>query len=168
MGDKSTVGYITRVLSNQLELQNSIAIERFDRSVQYNHVRRNLRNIEELKDVIFDPDGYFDTDKIKPLSIETGMLSIGTKGQQFIIRNLLIEANFDSNPNKIKCGNGTLVHFTLGDSVKEWNLTENIAVLNATKTYYYIYAKCAKTVTLDCLKFQLRSTAQMKVLIITF
>jgi len=76
VGDKSTVGYITRVLSNQLELQNTIAIDRFDETVRYNHIRRNLRNIDELRDTIFDPDGYFDTDKIKPLSIETHMLPI--------------------------------------------------------------------------------------------
>ncbi|AOR28714.1 hypothetical protein FORMB_16750 [Formosa sp. Hel1_33_131] len=145
VGDKVSVGYITRVLSNQLELQNSIAIERFDRTVQYNQIRRNLRNIDELRDSLFDPDGYFDTDNIRPLSIETSMLTVGSKGQQFIIRNLLIEANYESNPNKVRCGNGTLVHFTINDdSVKEWNLTGNIVVLDTPETHYYIYAKCVK------------------------
>ena len=145
VGDKSTVGYITRVLSNQLELQNTIAINRFDDTIRYNHIRRNLRNIEELKDAIFDPDGYFDVEKIKPLSIETGMLSVGTKGQQFIIRNLLIESNYESNPNKVKCGNGTLVHFTIDpNNVKEWNLTGHIVVLDTPTSHYYVYAKCVK------------------------
>ncbi len=72
------------------------------------------------------------------------MLTVGTKGQQFIIRNLLIEANYQSNPNKVKCGTGVLIHFTIDDTVKEWNLTGNIFVLNASDQPYYIYAKCVK------------------------
>ncbi|MDB0602369.1 hypothetical protein PL373_14705 [Tenacibaculum maritimum] len=146
VGDKSTIGYITQVRNNQIELGNNIRIEREDRTIQYNRVRRNLKNIDELKDAVFDPDGYFDVDKIKPLSIETNMLSVGSKGQQFIIRNLLIEPNYEGNPNKVKCGNGTLVHFTIDpDVVKEWNLTGNIVVLDTPASFYYVYAKCHKT-----------------------
>ena len=145
VGDKVSIGYITRVLSNQIGLQDTIAIERFDRTVQYNRIRRNLRNIDELRDSLFDPDGYFDTDNIKPLSIETSMLSVGSKGQQFIIRNLLIQANYQSNPNKVRCGRCTLVHFTIDDSsVKKWTLWNDTFELDDPNQYYYIYAKCYK------------------------
>ncbi|MDB0611139.1 hypothetical protein PL371_04490, partial [Tenacibaculum maritimum] len=81
----------------------------------------------------------------RPLSIETNMLTVGTKGQQFIIRNLLIEANYQSNSDKVKCGAGVLVHFTINEEeVKEWNLTGNIFVLGNPTEPYYIYAKCVK------------------------
>jgi hypothetical protein len=146
VGDKATVGYITQVRNNQIELGEDIRIEREDRTVQLNRVRKKLKNIDELKDAVFDPDGYFDINKIKPLSIETGMLSVGSKGQQFIIRNFLIEANYQGNENKVKCGDGNLAHFTIdSDNVKEWSLTGNIITLDTPASFYYIYAKCSKT-----------------------
>ncbi|MEE9408277.1 MAG: phage tail protein [Polaribacter sp.] len=145
VGNKVNVGYISQVRNNLTALDNNIRIERQDRTIQYNRIRRNLKNIDELRDSIFDPDGYFETDKIKPLSIETGMLSVGMKGQQFITRNLLIEANFQGNTNRIKCGEGQLVHFIIDpNGVKEWNLTGNIFDLSNSNTFYYIYAKCSK------------------------
>ena len=147
VGDNSTVGYLQRVLSNQLDIQNTIAIDRLDSTVRYNQIRKNLKNIDELKESIFDPDGYFDPDNIKPLSIETGMLAVGMKGQQFIIQNLLIQANYEGNPSRIEIGAATLVHFTIDDTqIKEWNVS-GLSVpggLNSTKVYY-IYAQCSKT-----------------------
>ena len=144
VGDKITVSYLNRIVADGLKNENSIRLERYNREIQYNRIRRNLKTIDELKDAIFDPDGYFDTDNIKPLSIETNMLSVGAKGQQFVIRNLLIEANYQSNANKIKCGNGVLVHFTIEDEIKEWNLAEDVFALDDPSAPYYIYAKCVK------------------------
>ncbi len=145
VGNKIAINYVNRVLNNQLELNESIKIEKYNRELQYNRIRRNFKDIEELKDLIFDPDGYFDTDKIKPLSIETNMLSVGSKGQQFIIRNLLIQANYQSDKNKINCGTGVLVHFTIEDTVKEWNLTGITKTVSGDTKAFYIYAKCSKS-----------------------
>ncbi|XCI75273.1 MAG: hypothetical protein ABI045_00630 [Flavobacteriales bacterium] len=57
--------------------------------------------------------GILDTQNIKPFSIETGMLSVGMKGNQFIIKNLLIEPNYLGNKNVISLSAGVLIHFTL-------------------------------------------------------
>ncbi|WP_185956462.1 phage tail spike protein [Changchengzhania lutea] len=59
VGDKLTVNYITKVLGGLGELDDNITVERYDRTVHYNRIRRNLRNIDELRDSVFDPDGYF-------------------------------------------------------------------------------------------------------------
>lgn len=145
VGDKVTVNYITKVLSNQKELDNSIRIERTDRTADYNRIRRNLRNIDELRDSIFDPEGYFDPTHIKPLSIETSMLSVGNKSQQFLIRELLIEANYQADPNKTNIGNGVLVHFVIEDTIREWNLSGSVKTHAESNQYYYIYARCNRS-----------------------
>lgn len=144
IGNKITVNYITKVLSNQLEAKNNLIIERRDRTIEYNQIRRNLKNIDELRESIFDPDGYFDTEKIKPLSIETTMLSVGGKSRQFIIRELLIEPNYQADPNKTNFGNGVLVHFLIEDTIKEWTLTGAIKTHADSGQYYYIYARCVR------------------------
>lgn len=44
---------------------------------------RNTRNLRSLKDYTYDADGYFDVDRIKPLSIETKYLAVGAKSSNF-------------------------------------------------------------------------------------
>ncbi len=146
VGDKVTVGYITQARDNQTSLENALFIEREDRTRQLNRVRRTLLNIEELKDLIFDPDGYFDTDNIKPLSIETTMLSIGSKGQQFNLSGCLIQPNFGGDAAIVKIGNGTLSHFTIDEvGVRNWGLHNQTFNLLDPNIGYYIYAQCDKT-----------------------
>lgn len=145
VGDKVAVNYLTRVLSNQLELDNNITIEREDRTVQYNRIRRNLLNIDELRDSIFDPDGYLDPDNIKPLSIETSMISVGNRSQQFMVTELLIEANFNSNKNITRISDATLVHFTIdANGIKQWTLSGNTFNQSDDNDFYYIYARCVR------------------------
>lgn len=145
VGDKLTIGYIQRVLSDQLELSNQINIERRDRTNQYNQIRRRYINAEELRDAIFDNDGYFNSDKIKPLSVETSMLTVGAKGDQFLIRDLIVNPNYNSNPNVTVFGDGVLVHFSIDSAgVKEWNITGSTKVHTDSNQYYYIYCRCVR------------------------
>ncbi len=144
VGNQQTVGYLTRVLSNQLEIENALILERTDRTIQYNQLRSNLKTIDELRDTLFDPDGYFNTEHIRPLSIQTSMLAVGTKSQQFIIRELLIQPNYQANPDKTFIGNGVLVHFLIADTIKEWTLTGAIKNHADPNQYYYIYARCVR------------------------
>lgn len=44
---------------------------------------RNTRNLRALKNYTYDADGYFDVDRIKPLSIETKYLAVGAKSSNF-------------------------------------------------------------------------------------
>ncbi|MGV8139467.1 MAG: hypothetical protein AB2L20_30085 [Mangrovibacterium sp.] len=66
---------------------------------------RNTRNLRALKNYTYDPDGYFDTTRLKPLSIETLYLAVGGKS-----------GNFSTNGVKTKTYNdgGYKVNITAG------------------------------------------------------
>src|SRR5690606_12588645 len=70
--------------------------------------RRNMLQTRRLQNLTFDPDGYFDTTRIKPLSIETGMLSVGAKSQNFGLNGVTINANTGGDPNHLTISHGSL------------------------------------------------------------
>lgn len=99
---------------------------------------------EELRETIFDPDGYFDTENIRPQSIETQMLTVGARGQNLSL-DLIITPNYEEDENTVAWSSGPLDHFTVDpNSVKRWDISEgSIDGLNPALPYY-IYAKCNK------------------------
>ena len=101
------------------------------------------RRLNELNSLVFDPDGYFDVEKIKPLSIETNMLSVGAKSQQLTLEGVTIEPNHETE-NKIKFSAGKLIHFSISDTIKEWNFIETVVDSLVPTNAYYVYAKCEK------------------------
>ena len=94
--------------------------------------------------MIYDPDGYFDTDNIKPNSIDTNMLTVGSKSQQFVLADVIMQANLGGDPNLFKATSGTLCHLSISDTdIRYWK----IAALEATLSEaggYYLFAKCSK------------------------
>lgn len=139
---------LSTIVRQYIENQQEAAAVTRSITVNALQARRNYLFSRELRETLFDPDGYFDTENIKPLSIETSMLSVGSKSRQFIINDLLIEANFEGNVDKVRCGNGTLVHFTIDDAgLKTWDLIGNIFDLVLGSGAHYIYAKCPKAGT---------------------
>ena len=108
--------------------------------------RRRWKATQELLNMVFDPEGDYYSEKIKPLSIETSMLSVGAKSMQFVLRNVRFEPNYGGDENTLYVSGGNLIHYAIDDSeVKMWYLE------NATFTglnpgiAYYIYARCPKT-----------------------
>ena len=55
--------------------------------------RRGWRTTEELRTMVYDTDGYFDPENIKPNSIDTNMLTVGSKSQQFVLIDVILQAN---------------------------------------------------------------------------
>lgn len=115
--------------------------------------RRNWRDQQQLLSMIFDPDGYF-TDKIRPESVETEMLSVGAKSMQFGLVGTVFQPNYGGKPNRIVVNpGGQLVHYTIDENqARTWNLqnldqtlTEVGEGKTLTTTAYYIYAKCQKS-----------------------
>lgn len=108
--------------------------------------RRNMLNLRTLQENIFDPDGYFDTDKIKPLSIETMMLSVGAKSQNFGLNNVVIDANTGGNPNLLSVSAGQLIHYEI--SIEglgfTWEIPAKSFTLDPLKKYW-LFARCSKT-----------------------
>ncbi len=123
--------------------------------------RRGWRTTEDLRNMVFDTDGYFDGTNIKPNSIDTNMLTVGSKSQQFVLVGITLQANVNGLPNRFDASAGILAHLTIDeDSIKMWNLTATSVTL-AESGGYYVYAKCSKSgntgsyyITQEQLKFE--------------
>jgi hypothetical protein len=105
-------------------------------------VKLGWKTTQELLNMTFDPDGYFDAEKIKPLSIETGMLVVGAKSQQFLLQ-VIMQPNFEGNANVFKVSDGVLVHGTIEETIRTWQITGQTITVEDNNARY-IYAKCNK------------------------
>jgi len=109
--------------------------------------RRNMLDIRRLQQNVFDPDGYFDPENIKPNSIETLMLSVGAKSQNFGLNNVSINANTNGDPNFVTVSQGALIHYEIQIEGLGyvWQMgAAEFPVLDPTKTYF-LSAKCRTT-----------------------
>ncbi len=109
--------------------------------------RKSSARMRQLQDLVFDPDGYFEAEKIKPSSIDTLMLSVGAKSQNFGLMGVSMHPNVGADPNKLNVSAGQLVHYELSiDGLGYiWVIDgQNFTSLDPGKPYY-LYAKCSKT-----------------------
>lgn len=141
LGDSVTQSTYTRIISDLKEIDRVIEINDLADPAK---ARRNWKASQEVLAMVFDPEGDYYTDKIKPGSIETLMLSVGAKSMQFMLQNTLIEANYQGNKNSVKVTGGVLTHYTITDKILNWNLSTATTTLASDSTAYYIYAKCQK------------------------
>lgn len=146
VGDRVTINYINRVLNGVLSNSNSITLEKRDRTIENVRLRNAYNNLSGLPDLIFDEEGYFDPTKIKPLSVETGFLSVGAKPLQMNFNDLQIELNYQGNKNRIRISNSTLIHFTIEDTIKTWTVTGSVSNL-PDDDFRYLYIKASRTLT---------------------
>ncbi|MDV3793318.1 hypothetical protein CMU23_01385 [Elizabethkingia anophelis] len=98
----------------------------------------------ELAEKTFDSEGYFDVTKIKPASIDTKLISLGGRMQQFSLPdvNFYLENNYTSLRNT----SGRIVHLTIGDTPRTWYIASN-TILNIGAVYQYVYVKCQRNGT---------------------
>jgi len=139
--DHLEVQLIQRLYSEQEDLKEKIEIGYGGDIIRS---RRNWRTSEELRTMVFDTDGYFDMGNIRPASVETGMLSVGAKSTQFILKEIEIEGNYQSDVSKFHASAGQLIHLSIADEIRTWTLSENTQDSLVNATPYYIYAKCTK------------------------
>lgn len=157
LGDSVTKQTITRVIEGLQKIDNVIEINNL---ADPSKARRNWRASQEVLANVFDPEGNYYSDKIKPLSIETTMLATGARSQQFVLQNTRFEPNYEGNPNTVKVVGGTLVHYTIAETVKSWQLNTATFSNLVSETVYYIYARCQKNGTAGNIVFD---TVQRKV-----
>ena len=106
--------------------------------------RRRWQTAQELLSMVFDPDGDYFSEKIKPLSIETAMLAVGAKSQQFVLKNVTFEPNYNSSYIYLRISAGTLEHYAISEEgVVVWSIAGETLTLD-TSSAYYIYARCSK------------------------
>ena len=142
IADTTTINIITQTV---LDVQNHEIVIQANGLRDLTKAKRGWRTTEELRNMVFDTDGYFDTDNFRANSIDTNMLTVGSKSQQFILLDVVIEPNYGGNGNRFVVSAGTLAHLTINeDSVVTWEMS-SYNVTFATDAARYLYAKCNKT-----------------------
>lgn len=142
LADTTAVSIQTQTVLTVIEHENIINNNRLR---DLNKARRGWRTTEDLRNMVYDTDGYFDTGNIKPNSIDTNMLTVGAKSQQFVLSGCVLQANFGGNPNMFVATAGILSHLTIdNDKIRNWQMNEASFKLQSTGGYY-LFAKCSKS-----------------------
>lgn len=109
-----------------------------------NKARRGWRTTEDLRNMVYDTDGFFDVDNIRPNSIDTNMLTVGSKSQQFVLTGVILQANVNGNPNRFTASVGILSHLTIDPSrIRAWQMGA-LSFELPSNAGYYLFAKCSK------------------------
>lgn len=133
---------ITQIVRNYIEKEKKETELRKEQKHNAEMARRSYLFAEEIKDNVFDNEGYFDTEKIKPLSIETQHISVGSRMQQFTLPNIILTLSEDNL--RLKNTAGELVHLTINPlTPRVWNITQN-ETPNFSANFNYIYIKADK------------------------
>lgn len=140
-GEHVLVGYITRMNTSIQDVTREVRAVRRETILD---TRRGYLATDELRGDVFDNDGYFDTTNIRPLSIETSMLTVGNKSTQLTLSSVLAEPNHQGNANYLDISTGDLIHFTLEASPRTWNIASYSSTSLVTGSSYYMYVRCPK------------------------
>lgn len=143
ISDITTNATITnRVISDLVELDKIATINNLKDPTR---ARANWRSSREVMNMVFDPDGDYYTDKIKPGSIDTLALSVGAKSMQFGLLNTVFQPNYNGNPRLVKWQGGVLTHYTIKEeSAVSWVMADGQTTLTGNNSAYYLYAKCER------------------------
>ena len=136
------INNISRLISEVNSIQK---IVKFNNLKDPAKARRNWLASQEVLNLVFDTEGQYYSEKIKPLSIETTMLSVGAKSQQFGLTNTEFQPNYLGAKNRIVYKGGILAHYTFLDSYNNpriWTISDGDVTLGSDVAYY-IYAKCS-------------------------
>jgi hypothetical protein len=136
-----------RIISDLIDIDKIIQINDLANVAK---ARRNWLNAQEVLGMVFDVEGDYYTDKIKPQSIETMMLSVGAKSMQFVLVGTVFQPNYGGNKNRIVYKGGTLTHYAIVDennNPRYWILQDGDVTVTNDFQAYYIYAKCEKNGT---------------------
>ena len=142
IADVAESNITTRVISELLEIDKITTLHQLKDPTR---AKANWRSSREVLDMVFDPEGDYYTDKIKPNSIDTLALSVGAKSMQFALQNVVFDANYQGQKNVVKASAGTLTHYTIEDNPRTWIVAPAVVSLDEENTPYYILARCSKS-----------------------
>lgn len=141
LSDVAENNITTRVISELVEIDKITTTHQLKDPTR---AKANWRSSREVMGMVFDPDGDYYTDKIKPNSIDTLALSVGAKSMQFALQNVVFEPNYQGQKNVLRVSAGTLTHYTIEEQPRMWAIAQATIVLNEDTSAYYIFAKCNK------------------------
>jgi len=142
ISDTVTSNITNRVISDIIDIDKVLEVNNLKDPAS---ARANWRSSREVLDMVFDPEGDYYTDKIKPNSIDTLALSVGAKSMQFGLANTVFEPNYNGNPRIFRWKGGVLTHYTINEeSAVSWVLADGQITITPDTQAYYIYARCNK------------------------
>ena len=142
LSDTVTTSIINRIISDQIETDKIIKMNNIKDPAT---ARANWRRSREVMAAVFDPEGNYYTEKIRPQSIDTIALSVGAKSMQFGLTNTVFEPNYQGNVNAIRVQGGVLTHYTIDEAkARSWTLADGTFTLADASKPYYVYAKCQR------------------------
>ncbi|SHJ06134.1 hypothetical protein SAMN05443429_10894 [Cruoricaptor ignavus] len=136
IADSYEVSYASQMV---LEMQDIRSVVNNVRLGLASTSRLGYRLNKELQDSIFDTDGYFDPDNIRPLSIETSMLSVGAQSQQ-LSTSLILRTNVGNDPDRVAWNNCQIYSQTMD---KVWTIAEGEQTISGGTLY--VYGKAGKS-----------------------
>ena len=143
VSDHVAPAIFSRLIADVERVRQIVRGNKLDR---VSRMRHNWRNTEELRNMIFDSEGYLEPGTIRPESIETAMLSVGSRSSAFVISGVF-HPNHEGLHSRFAYSSGVLTHFGILDNgePRTWSITQfSITGLNYGIAYY-IYARCSKT-----------------------
>lgn len=141
LADVAESNITTRVISELVDLDKITTTYKLKDPTR---ARANWRSTREVLDMVFDPDGDYYTDKIKPNSVDTLALSVGAKSMQFALQDVVFEPNYNGKKNAVRVSAGTLTHYAIEEQPRTWRVAQTITQLGEDSTPYYIFARCPK------------------------
>ena len=160
-----TISDTTKTTSVQTTILQELG--EIDRIININNLkdparaRANWRTSRQVLDMVFDADGDYYSEKIKPLSIDTLMLSVGAKSMQFGLVNTVFQPNYLGNSNVIQWKGGVLTHYTINEEhAVSWVIADGSLTFTDSNAAYYVYAKCSRSAQTGTFLF---TTQQIKV-----
>lgn len=140
LGSEAEVTRIERIIAD---------VEKHDQALLRSNLldparaRRSSRATDELRNMVFDTDGYFIGGKIKPESVETRHLSVGAKSSDILVGGLGISWANSTEVNTIRFNSGVIVSTSIEERVRTWNVNSSSVSL-VDNDAYYIFVKCSK------------------------
>lgn len=141
LADVAENNITTRVISQLVDLDKITTVYKLKDPTR---ARANWRSTREVLDMVFDPDGDYYTDKIKPNSVDTLALSVGAKSMQFALQDVVFEPNYQGQKNAVRVSAGTLTHYAIEEQPRTWSVAQVVSQLGEDGTPYYIFARCPK------------------------
>lgn len=141
LADVAESNITTRVISELVDLDKIATVYQLKDPTR---ARANWRSTREVLDMVFDPDGDYYTDKIKPNSVDTLALSVGAKSMQFALQDVVFEPNYQGQKNAVRVSAGTLTHYAVEEQPRAWRVAQTVTQLEEDGTPYYIFARCPK------------------------
>lgn len=141
LADVAESNITTRVISELVDLDKITTVYQLKDPTR---ARANWRSTREVLDMVFDPDGDYYTDKIKPNSVDTLALSVGAKSMQFALQDVVFEPNYQGQKNAVRVSAGTLTHYAIEEQPRTWRVAQTVTQLGEDGTPYYIFARCPK------------------------